>query len=319
MGAVEDAIPQISGLSPDTGLTTGNTSVTITGSGFTGVSAVMFGTRSASFTDTSDSSLTALSPPQSAGPVAVTVKAATGTTAVNPADDFTYTVQESPTVVPCAPSCTDSVTSAAATSVTASGTSGVSGTASMSLVVNTGTMSCGRHFDYLTPVSTLSTPGFASSAVVTVTETLTDPSTQGVKVCFEESGSTTNRLLRRCRAGTPTPPCLQSLTEQSGSVVATFLSGANDPRFWTGGPDVSVRGFSPSQGSPGTSVTITGKNLKQVSAVVIGGVDAPIVRATDAKLVVTVADGSQTGQITVTARSGDVVAVAPFTVTPSGG
>ena len=80
MGAVEDNAPQVSGIFPPTGLTTVHTSVTITGTGFTGATSVSFGGSPATgITVNSDSSLTASSPLGTSGTVAVTVTGPTGT------------------------------------------------------------------------------------------------------------------------------------------------------------------------------------------------------------------------------------------------
>ncbi len=82
--------PSVTALAPDAGLTTGGTSVKITGSGFVGVSAVRFGSSSAaSFTVNSPTSITATSPSGS-GVVDVTVTTPLGTSTAGPADKFTY-------------------------------------------------------------------------------------------------------------------------------------------------------------------------------------------------------------------------------------
>jgi hypothetical protein len=321
MGAVEDSVPQVSGVFPPTGLVGTSTSVNVTGSGFLGATQVYFGGASASFVVDDDNTITATSPSGSPGAVDVTVVAPTGTSLVNPADTYTYTVNQSPTVVGCAPACTDTVSSPDdSTSITATGSSGTAGAASMSLVANTGVMSCGARYDYPTPVATLATPGFAAGQVVTVTDTVGgEPSTKGIKVCFEAAGSSTNHLLRRCHVSNPAPPCLQSLTESGSSVAATFLSPANDPRFWTGGAPVDLRSVTPSSGPPRTTVTIKGKNLNHVASVVIGGAATQISAEHPTKLVVSVPATAVTGSLTLVANSGDVIGSVPFTVTPASG
>jgi hypothetical protein len=71
---------QISRLTPAQGVPVGGTSVLIEGSGFAGVTAVYFGSTPAlSLTPGSDSSLTAISPPATVGPVRVMVVTAAGT------------------------------------------------------------------------------------------------------------------------------------------------------------------------------------------------------------------------------------------------
>jgi hypothetical protein len=69
---------------PDSGRTSGGTAVTVTGSGFTGTTAVRFGSADAgSFTVKDDSSLTAVAPPGS-GTADVTVTTPGGTSAARP-------------------------------------------------------------------------------------------------------------------------------------------------------------------------------------------------------------------------------------------
>jgi hypothetical protein len=71
----------------------GGTAVTITGTGFTGASAVDFGSRSAaSFEVTSPTTITAVAPVGAAlGLVDVTVTTPQGTSAVTKKDHFKYT------------------------------------------------------------------------------------------------------------------------------------------------------------------------------------------------------------------------------------
>ncbi|TMD03065.1 MAG: hypothetical protein E6J01_17120, partial [Chloroflexi bacterium] len=84
--------PVVTGVSPTSGTTGGGTTVTITGTGFTGATAVKFGTvAAASFTVNSDSSITAVSPAEASATVDVTVTTANGTSAASAADQFTFT------------------------------------------------------------------------------------------------------------------------------------------------------------------------------------------------------------------------------------
>src|SRR5690606_31251770 len=74
------AVPVISSLTPTSGPTAGGTTVTITGSGFTGATAVRFdGIAATSFTVDSDTQITAVTPAHAAGPVDVTVMTLGGT------------------------------------------------------------------------------------------------------------------------------------------------------------------------------------------------------------------------------------------------
>src|SRR5215831_2374414 len=80
----------LSRLSPSGGSADGGDTVTITGAGFTGVTAVNFGgTPAQNFTIDSGTQITAISPPGD-GTVDVTVVTPDGTTPTSPADQFTY-------------------------------------------------------------------------------------------------------------------------------------------------------------------------------------------------------------------------------------
>jgi hypothetical protein len=83
--------PTVTSVSPNTGTPAGGTSVTVTGTSFTGSTAVHFGANAATtFTVDSNTQITATSPP-GAGTVDVTVSNG-GTSATSPADQFTYAV-----------------------------------------------------------------------------------------------------------------------------------------------------------------------------------------------------------------------------------
>jgi hypothetical protein len=86
--SVPVSTPVVTGVSPTTG--TAGTTVNIIGSGFTGATAVDFGSNAAqSFTVESDSEITAVAPPGT-GTVDVTVVTSGGTSATGSADQFTY-------------------------------------------------------------------------------------------------------------------------------------------------------------------------------------------------------------------------------------
>jgi IPT/TIG domain len=87
-----DPVPAVTNVQPNAGPLAGGTSVAISGSGFTGATAVDFGNgqSAAQFTVNSDSSITATSPPGS-GTVSITVTTTGGTSASGgSAEEFTY-------------------------------------------------------------------------------------------------------------------------------------------------------------------------------------------------------------------------------------
>jgi hypothetical protein len=108
------ATPAVTKISPIKGPASGGTVVKIAGTGFAGVTAVHFGTQSASFTVVSSSKITATAPPGATGTVDVTVTNAGGTSALSSVDRFKYT----PAVSVVTPS---SGSTAGGTSVTVTG------------------------------------------------------------------------------------------------------------------------------------------------------------------------------------------------------
>jgi alpha-tubulin suppressor-like RCC1 family protein len=92
--------PTVTGLSPRVGSQSGGTTVTITGSGFTGATAVKFGTADASeFTVNSPTSITAVTPPGS-GPVEVRVRTPAG---LGPPSQQLFGYQAPPTIEKLSP------------------------------------------------------------------------------------------------------------------------------------------------------------------------------------------------------------------------
>ncbi len=92
--------PVVTDVSPSGGSTAGGTRVTLTGTGFTGATAVMFGTTAG--TDLiveGDTQITVSSPAHTAGIVDVTVTTPGGTSAAGAADRFTYSAPPAVTAV----------------------------------------------------------------------------------------------------------------------------------------------------------------------------------------------------------------------------
>jgi hypothetical protein len=86
------------------GSTAGGLIVTVTGSYFTGATAVDFGTVAADFTVLNDSTLVATAPPQAAGTIDITVTTPSGTSSTGSSDHFTYSNAATPSVSSVTPS-----------------------------------------------------------------------------------------------------------------------------------------------------------------------------------------------------------------------
>jgi len=89
---VTSTLPTVTSVSPNSGSTQGGTTVVITGTNFTNVTAVNFGSNPASsFIVNSPTQITAISPPGT-GTVDITVTTLAGTSAISASDQFTYIV-----------------------------------------------------------------------------------------------------------------------------------------------------------------------------------------------------------------------------------
>ncbi len=83
--------PTVTAVSPNQGNTAGGTSITVTGTNFTGATSVTIGGSAAQFVNVvSATSITAVIPAHAAGVVDLTVTTPAGTSATNAADQFTY-------------------------------------------------------------------------------------------------------------------------------------------------------------------------------------------------------------------------------------
>ena len=92
--------PTVSGLAPNTGGSSGGTAVTVSGTNFTGATAVAFGANPAtSFTVNNATTITATAPAGS-GSVDVQVTTPQGTSATSANDQFTYSAGSPPVVIP---------------------------------------------------------------------------------------------------------------------------------------------------------------------------------------------------------------------------
>jgi hypothetical protein len=164
-----DAVPTVASVSPSAGVLAGGTTVTISGSGFTGNSTVAFGgSAAASVTADSGTTITAVSPADaSAGTVDVTVTTPGGTSATGAADEFTYLSPSSapeslPTVTSISP---DVGPTTGDTLVTIDG-SNLSSVTSVSIG---STAASGFMIESPTEITFVTPPGPAGSATVAVT------------------------------------------------------------------------------------------------------------------------------------------------------
>jgi len=298
--------PTVTGVSPNSGPLAGGTSVTITGTGFigvTGAAGVKFGGVNAqSYTVSSATQIIAVSPAGNTCVVDITVTACGGTSATSPADQFTYTYG-TPTVTGLSPS-----TGHVGDTITVNGTNfiGVTGvmfggtpasftpgtSTSLTVVVpatndctldvrvttckGTSPITPADRFTYIMPAPTVTnvnpSVGPATSVVITGTGFI---SVTAVKFGTISAPSFTVNSATQITATIPFLPPNSPCTVDITVTACGGTSALNPPgdQFTYGGTP-TVTGLTPGSGSDGTSVTITGTNFNGVTAVKFGGINA---------------------------------------------
>jgi hypothetical protein len=245
------AAPTISGYSPTSGPV--GTSVTITGTAFTGATSVTFNGAVASYVVNSDTQITATVPSgASTGPIAVTTGGGTATT--NPSV-FTVTASPAPSISSFSP------------------TSGPAGTS----VTITGSA--------LTGATSVTFNGTAASYTVNSDTQIT---------ATVPSGATSGPIAVTTPGG----------TVDTGASIFTVTVAP------------SITSFSPTSGSVGTTVTITGKGFAGATTVTFKGVPAFFTVVSDTQITATVPSGAKNGPIGVTTPVGSTTSATNFRVTP---
>ena len=139
------AAPTVSGVNPAGGPAAGGTTVTVTGTNFTGATAVRFGPNTAAFRIDSGTQITATSPAGS-GIVDVTVQTPGGISSVSGADRFSYIAPPAPPAQTTQAS-TSPGTAAPSFSAGAPNVTGTRG-AALSAIVNPHGLATTVHFEY---------------------------------------------------------------------------------------------------------------------------------------------------------------------------
>lgn len=300
--------PLVSSFTPTSGST--NTSVTINGANFTGVTSVKFGGVSAStFGVVNSNTITATVGAGASGSVEVTNAAGSGSL-----PGFIFIAP--PTISSFSPT-----SSVAGGTVTITGTnfivpisvefggvaaSSVSYINSTTITAVVATGGASGNVTVTTTGGTASMPGFT---FLTATITSFNPTSGGPGTVVTINGSNFNLVSGVSFGGvsatsySPVSSTLVTATVGNGAsgnvTVSTLNNGVGSaPGFIYTGPIISS--FNPTSGNTGTVVTITGQNFTGATAVSFGGVQASsftIINATT--ITATVASGSS-GNVTVT-------------------
>ncbi|MBQ0986922.1 IPT/TIG domain-containing protein, partial [Streptomyces sp. F63] len=338
------AVPAVTGFVPTSGSPLGGTSVEITGTDFTNVTAVTIaGQPVASYTVNSPTSITAVTTAAAAGttgPVAVTTLSGTGTSSAS----FTYLAAPAvtgfvPVAGPPAGGTTVEITGTdfvnvsdvtvagvpvasfivndptSITAVTAAAPAGTTGP--VSVTTPSGTGSSTGSFTYVAVpavtgfVPTSGSPLGGTSVEITGTDFT---NVTGVTVAGQPVASFTVNSPTSITAVTTAAPA-----GTTGPVAVTTLSGTGTSTAsftYVAAPTVS--GFAPAAGpvGGGTTVAITGTDFVNVESVVIAGEEAAsftVNSPTSITAVTSPGTAGASGPVTVTTASGSGSSAASFT------
>ncbi|WP_405156114.1 IPT/TIG domain-containing protein [Paenibacillus sp. FSL K6-0108] len=243
-----DAIPPtISSVSPTSGPTTGGTTVTLTGTKFSGATAVMFGaTEATSFTINSETSITATAPAGSAGTVDVTVKRRSGTSTTSAADQYTYIA--APTIANVSPASGPTI---GGTTVTLTGTNLTDATA----VMFGATEATSYTVNSATQITAIAPAGSAGTVDVTVT---TPGGTSATSAADQYAYHAAPTIASVSPASGPTTGgTTVTLTGTNLTDATAVMFGATEATSYTVNSATQITAIAPA-GSAGTvDVTVT--------------------------------------------------------------
>ncbi|NHQ93027.1 autotransporter domain-containing protein, partial [Janthinobacterium lividum] len=323
------AAPAVTSISPTSGPATGGTTVTITGTGFSGTTAVTFGATAATgFTVNSATQITATAPAGSSGTVDVRVTTPGGTSATSAADQFTFVAAPavtsiSPTAGPATGGSTVTITGTgfsgttavtfgataatgfavnSATQITATAPAGT-GTVDVRVTTTGGTSatSAADQFTYVAkPVVSSISPTSGTTAggtTVIITGTGFSGTTAVTFGATAANGFTVNSATQI----TATAPAGSAGTVdvRVTSAGGTSNTSANDQFTYVAAP--AVTSISPTSGpaTGGTTVTITGTGFSGTTAVTFGATAATGFTVNSATQITATAPAGSSGTVDV--------------------
>ncbi|MGQ3096389.1 MAG: IPT/TIG domain-containing protein [Brevundimonas aurantiaca] len=333
--------PAITNVSPGSGSTAGGTSVTLSGTGFSSSgNSVVIGGVSATPSAESSTSITFTTPAHAAGSVDIVVTTADGQS-VTSTNAYTYVA--SPTTTGVTPnsgptaggtsvviqgtaftgatavsfggSPATGVVVNSATQITAVSPAGSAGTVSVSVTTPGGTGTLSNAFVYVAaPTITSVSPAAGPTAGGTsVTVTGTNLSSATGVAFGGVAGTITANTATSITVTAPAGSGVVDVAVTTAGGVATAVSGY----AYAAAPTIS--GVSPNTGpeTGGTTVTLTGTNLTNASAVTFGGNAATITANTATSITATVPAGAGSVGVAVTTAAGTATAVNAYSYIPT--
>jgi len=300
------AAPAVTSVSPASGPSTGGTTVTITGTGLSGATAVTFGATAATgFTVNSSTQITATSPAGAAGTVDIRVTTAGGTSVTSVADQFTYSAaQQTQTITFVNPGAQNFGTTPTLTATSSSGltptftssTTGVCTITSSGVLTFVTAGSCTIDADqagnatyaqapYVPQTFTVnavvpSAPvvGVATAGDTQATVTFTAPASNGGAAIIAGGYTVTASPGGASATGSSSPITVTGLTNglpytftvtatnSAGTGIASAASNSVTPGTLAPLPSLSINDVSLAEGNAGTTAFIFNVTLTPASA-----------------------------------------------------
>lgn len=323
--------PTISGFSPTSGPV--GASVVITGTNFTGATAVRFNGTNATFTVNSPTQITATVPTGATdGPISVQNSAGTATSSTS----FDVTAQPAPTISSFNPSSGPIGTSVVITGTNFTGATAVrfagttatftvnsptqitatvptgAATGAISVTTASGTATSSSSFTVTAgaPAITSFTP---ATGCVGSTVTLTGTGFTGATaVTFNGVAATSFTVASSTRITAVVPT---GTTTGKIAVTSPNGTGTSSTNFTVTQCAPTIVSFTPTNGPVGTSVVITGDDFTGTVTVRFNGVNAPFTVNSDTQITATVPTGATTGKIAITNGVGTGTSSSDFVVT----
>lgn len=336
------ATPVITSLTPAQGPVSGGNSVNLTGSGFSGATAVKFGTVNAAFTVVSATQATAIAP-ASGGPATVNV---TLTTPGGTSNGAPYTYLNAPTLTAVSPNqgssaggstvtltgtglsgATDvtfggvpatSFTVVSATQITAVTPGGLTGAAPVTVTTPAGSTPGTVYYHYLpAPVLTTATPAAGPTSGATLVVLTGSGLTTTTAVLFGATPATSFTVVSDTQVNAVSPAGAAGTV----AVTATTPAGTSNALTHTYVTAPTLTSVTPNQGplGGGNTVTLTGTGLTTATSVLFGSTPATFAALSDTTLTAVAPPGAA-GTVTVTATTpGGTTNGLPYTRVPPPG